>query len=52
MLNWLKSDIKECSISWKAILGMLNQFKVMENKYIDIIPIWQYEMATKWEISG
>ena len=62
MLNQLKSDITnvesvekryyECYISWKAILWMLNRFKVMENKYIDIIPIWQYEMATKWEISG
>ncbi len=26
---------------------MLNRFKVMENKYISIMPIYQYEMTTK-----
>jgi hypothetical protein len=40
MLNQLKSDLQ-----------MLIQFKVMENKYICIMPICQYETVTKWDIS-
>jgi hypothetical protein len=30
-----------------VILRMLNRFKVMQNEYISIMPIYQYEMATK-----
>ncbi len=61
MLNRLKSEIMnvesvkkwyyKCWISWKAILRMLNQFKVMENEYIGIMPICWYETDTKWKIS-